>query len=54
MAKPKSEIWAIVHDEALQRFNAIEGNLRDERMASLAPSGKVRSMTTGATGRRLR
>ena len=35
MAKPKSEIWAIVHDEALQRFNAIEGNLRDERMASL-------------------
>lgn len=35
MAKPKSEIWAIVHNEALQRFNAIEGNLRDERMASL-------------------
>lgn len=35
MAKPKSEIWAMVHDEALQRFNTIESNLRDERMASL-------------------
>lgn len=35
MAKTKDEIWSGVHDEALQRFSQIEGNLRDERMCSL-------------------
>ena len=35
MARTKSEVWASVHDEALKRFNLIEGNLRDERMCAL-------------------
>ena len=35
MARTKAEVWASVHDEALKRFNLIEGNLRDERMCAL-------------------
>jgi len=35
MARTKAEVWADTHDEALRRFNVIESNLRDERMASL-------------------
>jgi len=35
MATTKAEVWAGVHKEALRRFSLIEGNLRDERMASL-------------------
>lgn len=36
MAKPKSEIWAGVHDEALQRFNVIQSTVRDGRMEALS------------------
>ena len=35
MAKTKDEIWAGVHNEALQRFYQIESTLRDERLCSL-------------------
>jgi hypothetical protein len=35
MAKTKDEIWAGIHQEALQRFNQVESTLRDERMCSL-------------------
>jgi hypothetical protein len=35
MAKTKDEIWAGVHQEALQRFYQIESTLRDERLCSL-------------------
>jgi len=35
MAKTKDEIWAGIHQEALQRFYQVESTLRDERLCSL-------------------